>query len=138
METIASYWNQICMCLHFSMSVRVKKFKFVCFSNGKFEIFPQEKLITFVKQDVNYKIICSNIKLQQNLQEADTIYARKSVRFIEMSVLQRFFLRQFDRKAKQSVPRHTVRLMEVSSSQCVPLQRFHCIQIISQRIQSVT
>ena len=41
-----------------------QKFKFVCFSNGKFEIFPEEKLITFVKQDVNYKIVCTNIKLQ--------------------------------------------------------------------------
>ena len=59
------------------------------------------------------------VKLQWNLYKADTIGAKKCVRFIEMSALQRFFLRQFDRKAKQSVPRHTVRLIEVSALQCV-------------------
>ena len=40
-------------------------------------------------------------------------WCKKSVRFIEMSALYIFFLRQFDRKAKQSVPRHTVGLMKV-------------------------
>ena len=41
--------------------------------------------------------------LQWNLFKADTIGAKKNVLFIEMSTLQRFFLRKFDRKAKQSV-----------------------------------
>ena len=36
-----------------------------------------------------------------------------------VSALQRFFLRQFGRKAEQSVPRHTVRLIEMSALQCV-------------------
>ena len=52
--------------------------------------------------------------IQWNLYKADTI-----VRFKEMSALQRFFLRQFFCKTKQSVPRHTVRLIEVSAQICI-------------------
>ena len=44
---------------------------------------------------------------------------KKCVRFIEMSALQKLFLRQFDRKAEQSVPHYTVRLIEMSALQCV-------------------
>ena len=53
--------------------------------------------------------------LQWNLYKEDTIGAKKSVRFIELSALYRFFRRQFDRKANQSVSRHTARLKEVSA-----------------------
>ena len=49
-----------------------------------------------------------------------------------VSALQRFFLRQFDRKTKQSVPRHTVRLSEVSALQGSALQRFHCSEDSSE------
>ena len=61
----------------------------------------------------------SRLEIQQNLYKADTIGAKKCVGFIETSALQRFFLRQLDRKAKQSVPSHTVRLIEVSHLWCV-------------------
>ena len=47
--------------------------------------------------------------LQWNLYKEDTIGAKK------VSALYRFFRRQFDRKANQSVSRHTARLKEVSA-----------------------
>ena len=57
--------------------------------------------------------------ITSNLYNADSIGAKRSVRFIEMSAFQRFFLRQFERKANQSVPCHTVHLIEVLALQCV-------------------
>ena len=57
--------------------------------------------------------LCCTFFIQWNLYKAETIGGKKSVRFIEMSAIYRFFLRKLDRKAKQSVPRHTVRLMKV-------------------------
>ena len=50
---------------------------------------------------------------QWNLFKADTTGAKKR------SALQRLFLIQFDRKVKQFVPRHTVRLTEVPALQGV-------------------
>ena len=46
-------------------------------------------------------------------------WCKTSVCLIEMSALYRFFLRQFDHKAKQSASHHTVHLMKVSALQCV-------------------
>ena len=50
-----------------------------------------------------------------------------------MSALQRFFLRLFDRKAKQSVPRHTVRFMEMSNLVC-PLYRDSTVALNLKKI----
>ena len=50
----------------------------------------------------------------------------------KVSALWRSFLRQFDRKAKQSVPRHTFRLIEVSALQCV-----HFIEILLHKLKQL-